>query len=329
MALATYSDFQTRTANGRNTMAWSNTQDRTAPFPLEKYSIFPDYATACAYAAGEGEYEGLPYEGQIISVTENGKQVVYALDRNATNYLRKVASDVDPETLVPSDIGAADAEHTHEISDVTGLQEALDDKADDEHTHAIADVTGLQNALDDKANDGHEHEITDVKNLKKRLDDMASAIAGGGGSGGGDSTVPYTVNGTFADENGNFTVDPAVIGAAEVEHTHEISEVVNLTETLANKAAIDHTHTMVSSLDVNGNALTGDVQLKGSGNVRITQVSNTIDVSITPYLSDTTDTIREMSTNTQYKVFIGTEHEWLEFKQTLPENSHYLVFIRS
>lgn len=38
--------------------------------------------------------------------------------------------------------------HTHGISDVTGLQTALDGKAATSHTHAIADVTGLQTLLD-------------------------------------------------------------------------------------------------------------------------------------------------------------------------------------
>lgn len=41
--------------------------------------------------------------------------------------------------------------HVHPISDVTGLQDALDDKTDAGHTHVIDDVTGLQNALDGKA----------------------------------------------------------------------------------------------------------------------------------------------------------------------------------
>ena len=41
--------------------------------------------------------------------------------------------------------------HFHAISDVTGLQDALDLKSDDGHTHIIDDVTGLQDALDDKA----------------------------------------------------------------------------------------------------------------------------------------------------------------------------------
>ena len=41
--------------------------------------------------------------------------------------------------------------HFHVISDVTGLQGALDLKSDDGHTHTIDDVTGLKDALDDKA----------------------------------------------------------------------------------------------------------------------------------------------------------------------------------
>ena len=41
--------------------------------------------------------------------------------------------------------------HFHVISDVTGLQGALDDKTDLDHTHIIDDVTGLQTALDEKA----------------------------------------------------------------------------------------------------------------------------------------------------------------------------------
>lgn len=41
--------------------------------------------------------------------------------------------------------------HVHVISEVTGLQDALNDKSDDGHSHVIGDVTGLQDALDLKA----------------------------------------------------------------------------------------------------------------------------------------------------------------------------------
>ena len=44
--------------------------------------------------------------------------------------------------------------HSHSVSDVTGLQSALDGKAALSHSHAMSDVTGLQDALDAKADAG-------------------------------------------------------------------------------------------------------------------------------------------------------------------------------
>jgi hypothetical protein len=48
-----------------------------------------------------------------------------------------------PSTFTPST-------HSHAISDVTGLQTALDGKAASSHSHAISDVTNLQTSLDAK-----------------------------------------------------------------------------------------------------------------------------------------------------------------------------------
>jgi hypothetical protein len=54
------------------------------------------------------------------------------------------------------DIGSKPTEfppeaHTHEIDDVNGLQDALDDLSADGHTHEIDDINGLQTELDGKA----------------------------------------------------------------------------------------------------------------------------------------------------------------------------------
>lgn len=80
----------------------------------------------------------------------------------------------------------AAAAHTHQISAVTGLQDALDMKADAVptavslsqksdigHGHAISDVSGLQGALDGKSDVGHGHSIADVSGLQSALDDKA------------------------------------------------------------------------------------------------------------------------------------------------------------
>ena len=67
--------------------------------------------------------------------------------------------------------------HSHAMSDVTGLQSALDGKAASSHTHAVSDVTGLQNALDGKAALSHTHGMSDVTGLQDALDAKADADA--------------------------------------------------------------------------------------------------------------------------------------------------------
>lgn len=67
--------------------------------------------------------------------------------------------------------------HTHLISGVTGLQSALDNKAALTHSHVISDVTGLQAALDGKSATGHLHAIADVTGLATELSDLVDALA--------------------------------------------------------------------------------------------------------------------------------------------------------
>ncbi len=67
--------------------------------------------------------------------------------------------------------------HSHAMSDVTGLQDALDGKAASSHTHGMSDVTGLQNALDGKASSTHTHAMSDVTGLQDALNAKADADA--------------------------------------------------------------------------------------------------------------------------------------------------------
>ena len=78
--------------------------------------------------------------------------------------------------------GKANVEHTHEMSDVTGLNDKISDietsvsgKANATHTHTIADVTNLQTTLDGKAASVHTHEIANVNGLQDALDSKAAA----------------------------------------------------------------------------------------------------------------------------------------------------------
>ncbi|WP_051974363.1 hypothetical protein [Luteibacter mycovicinus] len=74
----------------------------------------------------------------------------------AGSFLTGSAKAGDP--LVPrtpaqvlADIGAAAKVHSHAMTDVIGLNDALDGKAAKVHTHVIGDVTNLQSTLDTKA----------------------------------------------------------------------------------------------------------------------------------------------------------------------------------
>ena len=78
--------------------------------------------------------------------------------------------------------GKANATHTHTTAQVDGLDTKLsgidDDiaaKADKVHKHAIADVTDLQTTLDGKAASVHTHEIANVNGLQGALDSKADA----------------------------------------------------------------------------------------------------------------------------------------------------------
>ena len=81
-------------------MAWTNTQVRNNPFPLERYSVFTALSDAENYALNSA----VSYEGQIIAVTDtdlsgNIMQKVYVLDHTVPNGLRQLAAGDDASTI--------------------------------------------------------------------------------------------------------------------------------------------------------------------------------------------------------------------------------------
>ena len=95
-----------------------------------------------------------------------------------TNGYRQLTVDTVTYSLATdahTHTGYAASSHSHAISDITGLQTALDGKAASSHTHTIANVTGLQTALDGKAASSHTHTIANVTGLQTALDGKANA----------------------------------------------------------------------------------------------------------------------------------------------------------
>lgn len=143
--------------------------------------------------------------------------------------------------------------HSHTISEVTGLQAALDSKADVSHIHAIADVTGLQTELDNKATSIHTHSIADVTNLQTSLDGKASVththlIADVTGL---QATLDGKASATHTHSIADITsLQSALDGKASITHTHSIADVTNLQTTLNGKASVTHTHSIADVINL-------------------------------------------------------------------------------
>lgn len=119
------------------------------------------------------------------------------------------------------------ASHTHSISDVTGLQTALDGKASSSHTHSISDVTGLQAALDGKASSSHTHgNITNAGAIGSTADQFVVTTTSGVLTAVSAATARTTLS-------VQPTASPAFTGAATFANT---GDVVPLTVTNAGTA---------------------------------------------------------------------------------------------
>ena len=162
-----------------------------------------------------------PVEGQYYYDTGKGMIYVYA-----------------GSTWIPCGL----ASHFHLISDITGLQNALDNKtpyghthylsdildwegelALANHTHPISDITGLQSALDAKASYYHGHSISDVSGLQSALDGKAA----------------YSHAHVIGDVSG---LQSAIDAKTDKGHGHVISDITALQSTLDGKAAASHSH---------------------------------------------------------------------------------------
>lgn len=96
----------------------------------------------------------------------NDSRIVNAVPKTRTVNGKALSSNI---SINYTDVGASPTSHTHAISDVTGLQLSLDEKASAVHTHAISDVSGLSSELSSKADVGHTHSIANVNGLSTAL----------------------------------------------------------------------------------------------------------------------------------------------------------------
>ncbi|GIW22520.1 MAG: hypothetical protein KatS3mg068_1527 [Candidatus Sericytochromatia bacterium] len=125
--------------------------------------------------------------------------------------------------------------HTHIISEISGLQNALDGKANVSHTHNISDVNNLQDQLNSKSNIGHIHNISDINNLQTELDNKANISH---------------IHQIYDIQNLQVELD----GKANTIHSHEISDINNLQLNLDSKVNLSQV------IRIDANQITNDLE---------------------------------------------------------------------
>ena len=118
----------------------------------------------------EGEMDTV--QGQITTINGSGEG---SIAKAETDAIAAAKTYTDQEVAKKANL-----EHTHEITDVDGLQDALDGKANATHTHTTAQVDGLDAALAgkaDKATTLAGYGITDAYTTTQTDSKIAEAIA--------------------------------------------------------------------------------------------------------------------------------------------------------
>lgn len=177
-----------------------------------------------------------------VSPSISGSSDKVASDKAVKDYVdNQVSAEATARQELEQKVnGKADAEHTHEMSGVTGLNDkiseietSIEGKANSVHTHAISDVTNLQTSLDGKASIEHSHDMEDVTGLD-------TALSGKSDTGHKHTSTDIT----------DFTEKMAQ--KADISHNHEVEDVTGLQTILDGKAASVHTHTIENVTGLQG-----------------------------------------------------------------------------
>jgi len=123
------------------------------------------------------------------------------------------------------------------------------------HTHGISDVTGLQGALDGKQPSGSYAPLVHTHDDRYYTESEVDTLLSSKQASGSYAPLVHTHDDRYYTEN---ETDTLLNGKANSTHTHAISDVTNLQTTLNGKASTSHTHAIseVTNLqtELNGKA---------------------------------------------------------------------------
>ncbi len=216
-----------------------------------------------------------PFFSELLDVDDKLKSDQFILRWNSESQSH-IYSELTVETL-----GAAPAEHSHEIVDISGLSETLEglneelsEKCSIGHTHTINEVSLLSSTLGVKADlvDGKiptsQLPAVAISEFLGRAADESEMILLEGQRGDycyredlqaafwlttddpSDKdnwlqvALPSVSVQSVNDQTGTVVLGYADVGAAGASHTHTIADTTGLQDALDGKAAASHTHTI-------------------------------------------------------------------------------------
>lgn len=161
----------------------------------------------------------------------------------------------------------ADQSHTHTMSDVTGLAEALADKSDAAHSHTWASISGKPSSF---IPSDHTHLISEVTGLQEQLDSkVTTEYAEGTYAKKSELPQPVDLSGYATKQSvdslsqtvnalsGTGDVDLTGLATKEelnskanTEHTHSMTQITGLQEALNTKVSTEQLTTALSQVNI-------------------------------------------------------------------------------
>lgn len=202
------------------------------------------------------------------------------------------------------------------------VDEEVGKKANTNHTHAIAGVTGLQDALDNKASSSHTHTSSDISNATTSVNGLTT---------NGGLVLKTSSDGQLAIQTSSVTaeqhatskgyVDTALSGKANASHTHAISQITSLQSRLDEKANTVHTHSISQLTDLPAiSSAVGNsrlVQRDGSGHILVHETPGANNHATSRLFVQNEDNKRVAKAGATTSLWSGTELEY----NSLPDST--------